>query len=50
MVNYKKGKVKKINSDILEGQTSFDDLKDKDMTSAKPIKSILSSIFSKFVS
>jgi len=30
MVNYKKGKVKKINSDILEGQTSFDDLKDKE--------------------
>jgi plasmid replication initiation protein len=46
----KNGKVKEINSDILEGQTSFDDLKDKDMTSAKPIKSILSSIFSKLVS
>jgi len=45
----KNGKVKEINSDILEGQTSFDDLKDKDMTSAKPIKSILSSIFSKLV-
>ncbi len=41
----KNGKVKEINSDILE-----DDLKDKDMTSAKPIKSILSSIFSKLVS
>lgn len=46
----KNGKVKEINSKILEGQTSFDDLKDKDMTSAKPMKGILSSIFSKFVS
>lgn len=50
LVNNKKGKVKKINSDILEGQTSFNDLKDKDMTSAKPIKNILESISSKFAS
>ena len=51
LVKTKNGKVKQFNPDILEGQTSFDDLKDsKDMTSAKPMKSILSSIFSKFTS
>ncbi|HJK85004.1 MAG TPA: replication initiation protein [Candidatus Megaira endosymbiont of Stentor roeselii] len=44
LVNNKKGRVKKINSDILEGQTSFNDLKDKDMTSAKPIKNILEAL------
>jgi len=41
----KKGKVKQINSDILEGQLSFNDLKTKDK--AKPMNSIITSLLAK---
>ena len=41
----RKGKVKQINSDILEGQLSFNDLKTKD--NAKPINSVITSLLTK---
>jgi len=41
----KKGKVKQINSDILEGQLSFDDLKTND--DAKPMNSVITSLLAK---
>ena len=45
LVKNKKGKVKQINSDILEGQLSFNDLKTKDK--AKPMNSIITSLLAK---
>jgi len=41
----RKDKVKQINSDILEGQMSFNDLKTKD--NAKPMNSVITSLFTK---
>jgi len=41
----RKGKVKQINSDILEGQMSFSDLKTKD--NAKPMNSVITSLLTK---
>jgi plasmid replication initiation protein len=41
----KKGKVKQINSDILEGQLSFDDLKTNN--NAKPMNSVITSLLTK---
>lgn len=45
LVKNKKGKVKQINSDILEVQLSFNDLKTKDK--AKPMNSIITSLLAK---
>ena len=45
LVKNKKGKVTQINSDILEGQLSFNDLKTKDK--AKPMNSIITSLLAK---
>ena len=45
LVKNKKGKVKQINSDILEGQLSFNDLKTKDK--AKPMNSMIASLLAK---
>jgi plasmid replication initiation protein len=45
LVKNKKGKVKQINSDILEGQLSFNYLKTKDK--AKPMNSIITSLLAK---
>jgi plasmid replication initiation protein len=45
LVKNKKGKVKQINSDILEDQLSFNDLKTKDK--AKPMNSIITSLLAK---
>jgi len=45
LVKNKKGKVKQINSDILEGQLSFNDLKTNDK--AKPMNSIITSLLAK---
>ena len=45
LVKNKKGKVKQINSDILEGQLSFNDLKTKDK--AKPMNSIITTLLAK---
>ncbi len=45
LVKNKKGKVKQINSDILEGQMSFDDLKTND--DAKPMNSVITSLLAK---
>jgi plasmid replication initiation protein len=41
----RKDKVKQINSDILEGQMSFNDLKTKD--NAKPMNSVITSLLTK---
>jgi plasmid replication initiation protein len=48
LVKNKKGKVKQINSDILEDQLSFNDLKTKDK--AKPMNSIITSLLAKIFS
>ena len=45
LIKNKKGKVKQINSDILEGQMSFNDLKTKD--NAKPMNSVITSLLTK---
>ena len=45
LVKNKKGKVKQVNSDILEGQLSFNDLKTNDK--AKPMNSIITSLLAK---
>jgi plasmid replication initiation protein len=45
LVKNKKGKVKQINSDILEDQLSFNDLKTNDK--AKPMNSIITSLLAK---
>lgn len=45
LVKNKKGKVKQINSDILEGQMSFNDLKTND--NAKPMNSLITSLLTK---
>ena len=45
LVKNKKGKVKQINSDILEDQLSFNDLKTKDK--AKPMNSMIASLLAK---
>ena len=45
LVKKKKGEVKQINSDILEGQLSFNDLKTNDK--AKPMNSVITSLLAK---
>ena len=45
LVKNKKGKVKQINSDILEDQLSFNDLKTNDK--AKPMNSVITSLLAK---
>ena len=48
LVKNKKGKVKQINSDVLEGQMSFNDLKTND--NAKPMNSVITSLLTKIFS
>jgi len=48
LVKNKKGKIKQINSDILEGQMSFNDLKTND--NAKPMNSVITSLLTKIFS
>ncbi len=45
LVKNKKGKVKQTNSDVLEGQLSFNDLKTNDK--AKPMNSVITSLLTK---
>ena len=45
LIKNKKGKVKQINSDILEGQMSFNNLKIND--NAKPMNSVITSLLTK---
>jgi hypothetical protein len=48
IVKNKKGKVKQTNSDFLEGQLSFNDLKIND--NAKPVNNIITSLLTKIFS